>query len=216
MIYVDWAEHKSQFFCSHLWSLNCFFLPIASVNSDVAANDSVQSKCKYLSFGVMAMVFIYNPDSSCFSVSRLMCVYLQHLSAGLQLRLQAIQNRVNNQCLQGPASSTFPFALRKWLQCTQFKMAQVEIQSSEAASQFYPMWCDILQELQQDQQQYVPTSILFFKPRYSILQQCFCMKRIILYSVDFGNSNSTVAKLKSVTVNIINPFLSACNYHDHA
>ncbi|KAM9466038.1 protein unc-79 homolog isoform 1-T1 [Clarias gariepinus] len=64
---------------------------------------------------------------------------LNHLSAGLQLRLQAIQNRVNNQCLQGPASSTFPFALRKWLQCTQFKMAQVEIQSSEAASQFYPM-----------------------------------------------------------------------------
>ncbi|KAF7704599.1 hypothetical protein HF521_021671 [Silurus meridionalis] len=64
---------------------------------------------------------------------------LNHLSAGLQLRLQAIQNRVNNQCLQSPASSTFPFALRKWLQCTQFKMAQVEIQSSEAASQFYPM-----------------------------------------------------------------------------
>uniref|UniRef100_A0A668ABL4 Unc-79 homolog, NALCN channel complex subunit n=1 Tax=Myripristis murdjan TaxID=586833 RepID=A0A668ABL4_9TELE len=64
---------------------------------------------------------------------------LKHLSAGLQLRLQAIQNRVNHQCLQGQAPGAFPFALRKWLQCTQFKMAQVEIQSSEAASQFYPM-----------------------------------------------------------------------------
>uniref|UniRef100_A0A8C2ZCC9 Unc-79 homolog, NALCN channel complex subunit n=1 Tax=Cyclopterus lumpus TaxID=8103 RepID=A0A8C2ZCC9_CYCLU len=64
---------------------------------------------------------------------------LKHLSAGLQLRLQAIQNRVNHQCLQGQTSGAPPFALRKWLQCTQFKMAQVEIQSSEAASQFYPM-----------------------------------------------------------------------------
>uniref|UniRef100_A0A3Q4BGE5 Uncharacterized protein n=1 Tax=Mola mola TaxID=94237 RepID=A0A3Q4BGE5_MOLML len=64
---------------------------------------------------------------------------LKHLSAGLQLRLQAIQNRVNHQCLQGHTSGAPPFALRKWLQCTQFKMAQVEIQSSEAASQFYPM-----------------------------------------------------------------------------
>lgn len=64
--------------------------------------------------------------------------FAQHLSAGLQLRLQAIQNRVNHQCLQGQLSAP-PFALRKWLQCTQFKMAQVEIQSSEAASQFYPM-----------------------------------------------------------------------------
>ncbi|XP_026867419.2 protein unc-79 homolog isoform X3 [Electrophorus electricus] len=64
---------------------------------------------------------------------------LNHLSAGLQLRLQAIQNRVNHQGLQGSPSGSFPFALRKWLQCTQFKMAQVEIQSSEAASQFYPM-----------------------------------------------------------------------------
>ncbi|XP_015252601.1 PREDICTED: protein unc-79 homolog isoform X10 [Cyprinodon variegatus] len=64
---------------------------------------------------------------------------LKHLSAGLQLRLQAIQNRVNHQCLQGQSPGAPPFALRKWLQCTQFKMAQVEIQSSEAASQFYPM-----------------------------------------------------------------------------
>eukprot|EP00063_Salmo_salar_P091427 XP_014066262.1 PREDICTED: protein unc-79 homolog isoform X4 [Salmo salar] len=64
---------------------------------------------------------------------------LKHLSAGLQLRLQAIQNRVNHQCVQGQAAGALPFALRKWLQCTQFKMAQVEIQSSEAASQFYPM-----------------------------------------------------------------------------
>ncbi|XP_062325282.1 protein unc-79 homolog isoform X3 [Osmerus eperlanus] len=64
---------------------------------------------------------------------------LKHLSAGLQLRLQAIQNRVNHQCLQGQAPGALPTALRKWLQCTQFKMAQVEIQSSEAASQFYPM-----------------------------------------------------------------------------
>ncbi|XP_072555287.1 protein unc-79 homolog isoform X3 [Paramormyrops kingsleyae] len=68
---------------------------------------------------------------------------LKHLSAGLQLRLQAIQNRVNHQVLQGLPGcgqpSPPPSALRKWLQCTQFKMAQVEIQSSEAASQFYPM-----------------------------------------------------------------------------
>ncbi|XP_061113688.1 protein unc-79 homolog isoform X4 [Conger conger] len=68
---------------------------------------------------------------------------LKHLSAGLQLRLQAIQNRVNHQCLQGMQGcvppGVLPSALRKWLQCTQFKMAQVEIQSSEAASQFYPM-----------------------------------------------------------------------------
>ncbi|XP_056445707.1 protein unc-79 homolog [Gadus chalcogrammus] len=64
---------------------------------------------------------------------------LKHLSAGLQLRLQAIQNRVNHQSLQGQAPGALPLALRKWLQCTQFKMAQVEIQSSEAASQFYPM-----------------------------------------------------------------------------
>ncbi|KAK7904747.1 hypothetical protein WMY93_017354 [Mugilogobius chulae] len=62
---------------------------------------------------------------------------LKHLSAGLRLRLQAIQNRVNH--LQGQAAGTPPAALRKWLQCTQFKMAQIEIQSSEAASQFYPM-----------------------------------------------------------------------------
>ncbi|KAM3871374.1 LOW QUALITY PROTEIN: protein unc-79 homolog [Diretmus argenteus] len=64
---------------------------------------------------------------------------LKHLSAGLQLRLQAIQNRVNHQSLQGQTPGALPIALRKWLQCTQFKMAQVEIQSSEAASQFYPM-----------------------------------------------------------------------------
>ncbi|KAM6961265.1 protein unc-79 homolog [Aplochiton taeniatus] len=64
---------------------------------------------------------------------------LKHLSAGLQLRLQAIQNRVNHQCVHGQPPGALPFALRKWLQCTQFKMAQVEIQSSEAASQFYPM-----------------------------------------------------------------------------
>ncbi|XP_078796405.1 protein unc-79 homolog isoform X9 [Oryzias latipes] len=64
---------------------------------------------------------------------------LKHLSAGLQLRLQAIQNRVNHQCLQVQSPGAPPIALRKWLQCTQFKMAQVEIQSSEAASQFYPM-----------------------------------------------------------------------------
>lgn len=112
----------------------------ALVNSYVAANDSVKSKCKYLSHSVMAIDSCITQTSAVSPMSRLTwCVYLQHLSAGLQLRLQAIQNRVNNQCLQGPASSTFPFALRKWLQCTQFKMAQVEIQSSEAASQFYPM-----------------------------------------------------------------------------
>ncbi|XP_031427437.1 protein unc-79 homolog isoform X4 [Clupea harengus] len=64
---------------------------------------------------------------------------LKHLSAGLHLRLQAIQNRVSYQCFQGLGSGSQPQALRKWLQCTQFKMAQVEIQSSEAASQFYPM-----------------------------------------------------------------------------
>ncbi|XP_015206538.1 protein unc-79 homolog isoform X2 [Lepisosteus oculatus] len=68
---------------------------------------------------------------------------LKHLSAGLQLRLQAIQNHVNHQHLQGlqayGQANTIPSVLRKWLQCTQFKMAQVEIQSSEAASQFYPL-----------------------------------------------------------------------------
>lgn len=67
----------------------------------------------------------------------------QHLSGGLQLRLQAIQNNVNHHSLRtlpGSAqSSTGLAALRKWLQCTRFKMAQVEIQSSEAASQFYPL-----------------------------------------------------------------------------
>uniref|UniRef100_A0A8C5MYU6 Unc-79 homolog, NALCN channel complex subunit n=1 Tax=Leptobrachium leishanense TaxID=445787 RepID=A0A8C5MYU6_9ANUR len=68
---------------------------------------------------------------------------LKHLSAGLQLRLQAIQNNANQQnlrMLQGSAQITHSSAvLRKWLQCTQFKMAQVEIQSSEAASHFYPL-----------------------------------------------------------------------------
>ncbi|XP_028922162.1 protein unc-79 homolog isoform X2 [Ornithorhynchus anatinus] len=68
---------------------------------------------------------------------------LKHLSAGLQLRLQAIQNNVNHHSLRmvqgsGPVNNSSS-ALRKWLQCTQFKMAQVEIQSSEAASQFYPL-----------------------------------------------------------------------------
>ncbi|XP_036013256.1 protein unc-79 homolog isoform X21 [Mus musculus] len=67
----------------------------------------------------------------------------KHLSAGLQLRLQAIQNNVNHHSLRtlpgSGQSSAGLAALRKWLQCTQFKMAQVEIQSSEAASQFYPL-----------------------------------------------------------------------------
>lgn len=137
------------------------FLPIASVNSYVATNDSIQSKCKYLSHSVMPLVL-------CITQQQLFCCelinfvfFLQHLSAGLQLRLQAIQNRVNNQCLQGPASSTFPFALRKWLQCTQFKMAQVEIQSSEAASQFYPMWCPILS--------FCKTSNKLYQPAYLFL-----------------------------------------------
>ncbi|XP_054989624.1 protein unc-79 homolog isoform X12 [Sorex araneus] len=68
---------------------------------------------------------------------------IQHLSAGLQLRLQAIQNNVNQHSLRtlpGSAQSSAGLAaLRKWLRCAQFKMAQVEIQSSEAASQFYPL-----------------------------------------------------------------------------
>ncbi|XP_053459331.1 protein unc-79 homolog isoform X3 [Nycticebus coucang] len=67
---------------------------------------------------------------------------IKHLSAGLQLRLQAIQNNVNHHSLRTPGSGQSGAglaALRKWLQCTQFKMAQVEIQSSEAASQFYPL-----------------------------------------------------------------------------
>ncbi|XP_066463616.1 protein unc-79 homolog [Eleutherodactylus coqui] len=68
---------------------------------------------------------------------------IKHLSAGLQLRLQAIQNNANQQnlrMLQGSAQfSHNSGVLKKWLQCTQFKMAQVEIQSSEAASQFYPL-----------------------------------------------------------------------------
>uniref|UniRef100_A0A8C9LFG6 Unc-79 homolog, NALCN channel complex subunit n=1 Tax=Pavo cristatus TaxID=9049 RepID=A0A8C9LFG6_PAVCR len=68
---------------------------------------------------------------------------LKHLSAGLQLRLQAIQSNVNHhslRMLQGSGQmNSSSSVLRKWLQCTQFKMAQVEIQSSEAASQFYPL-----------------------------------------------------------------------------
>ncbi|XP_069494073.1 protein unc-79 homolog isoform X6 [Ambystoma mexicanum] len=68
---------------------------------------------------------------------------LKNLSAGLQLRLQAIQNNVHHhslRMLQGSGQISHNAAvLRKWLQCTQFKMAQVEIQSSEAASQFYPL-----------------------------------------------------------------------------
>ncbi|KFQ40965.1 Protein unc-79, partial [Mesitornis unicolor] len=68
---------------------------------------------------------------------------LKHLSAGLQLRLQAIQSSVNHhslRMLQGSGQmNNSSSVLRKWLQCTQFKMAQVEIQSSEAASQFYPL-----------------------------------------------------------------------------
>ncbi|XP_051868511.1 protein unc-79 homolog isoform X1 [Pristis pectinata] len=68
---------------------------------------------------------------------------LKHLSAGLQLRLQSIQNNVNHHILQSfqgtGQMSTSSSVLRKWLQCAQFKMAQVEIQSSEAASQFYPL-----------------------------------------------------------------------------
>ncbi|XP_044128552.1 protein unc-79 homolog isoform X2 [Bufo gargarizans] len=68
---------------------------------------------------------------------------IKHLSAGLQLRLQAIQNSANQQnlrMLQGSVQfSHNSGVLKKWLQCTQFKMAQVEIQSSEAASQFYPL-----------------------------------------------------------------------------
>ncbi|XP_069321355.1 protein unc-79 homolog isoform X2 [Eulemur rufifrons] len=68
---------------------------------------------------------------------------IKHLSAGLQLRLQAIQNNVNHHSLRtlpgSGQSGAGLVALRKWLQCTQFKMAQVEIQSSEAASQFYPL-----------------------------------------------------------------------------
>ncbi|XP_037687930.1 protein unc-79 homolog isoform X3 [Choloepus didactylus] len=68
---------------------------------------------------------------------------LKHLSAGLQLRLQAIQSNVNHHSLRtlpgSGQSSAGLAALRKWLRCTQFKMAQVEIQSSEAASQFYPL-----------------------------------------------------------------------------
>ncbi|XP_053745721.1 protein unc-79 homolog isoform X14 [Panthera pardus] len=53
----------------------------------------------------------------------------KHLSAGLQLRLQAIQNHVNHHSLRtlpGSAQSSAGLvALRKWLQCTQFKMAQI-------------------------------------------------------------------------------------------
>nr|XP_045011054.1 protein unc-79 homolog isoform X4 [Jaculus jaculus] len=68
---------------------------------------------------------------------------IKHLPAGLQLRLQAIQNNVNHHSLRtlpgSGQSSAGLAALRKWLRCTQFKMAQVEIQSSEAASQFYPL-----------------------------------------------------------------------------
>uniref|UniRef100_A0A8B9EEJ5 Unc-79 homolog, NALCN channel complex subunit n=1 Tax=Anser cygnoides TaxID=8845 RepID=A0A8B9EEJ5_ANSCY len=76
-------------------------------------------------------------ETKCFAL------FQQHLSAGLQLRLQAIQSNVNHhslRMLQGSGQmNNSSSVLRKWLQCTQFKMAQVEIQSSEAASQFYPL-----------------------------------------------------------------------------
>uniref|UniRef100_A0A8C4UZG4 Unc-79 homolog, NALCN channel complex subunit n=1 Tax=Falco tinnunculus TaxID=100819 RepID=A0A8C4UZG4_FALTI len=76
-------------------------------------------------------------ETECFAL------FQQHLSAGLQLRLQAIQSNVNHhslRMLQGSGQmNNSSSVLRKWLQCTQFKMAQVEIQSSEAASQFYPL-----------------------------------------------------------------------------
>lgn len=79
----------------------------------------------------------YIRETTCFAL------FQQHLSAGLQLRLQAIQSNVNHhslRMLQGSGQmNNSSSVLRKWLQCTQFKMAQVEIQSSEAASQFYPL-----------------------------------------------------------------------------
>ncbi|CAB1330949.1 unnamed protein product, partial [Coregonus sp. 'balchen'] len=102
----------------------------------------IQSNLKVrikLQFKNDLFMFVYVYRCLDFPVKKLSPCPMQHLSAGLQLRLQAIQNRVNHQCLQGQAAGALPFALRKWLQCTQFKMAQVEIQSSEAASQFYPM-----------------------------------------------------------------------------
>uniref|UniRef100_A0A4W3HGP9 Unc-79 homolog, NALCN channel complex subunit n=1 Tax=Callorhinchus milii TaxID=7868 RepID=A0A4W3HGP9_CALMI len=68
---------------------------------------------------------------------------LKYLSAGLQLRLQSLQHNVNHHILRSLQDSgqmsPSSLVLHKWLQCTQFKMAQVEIQSSEAASQFYPL-----------------------------------------------------------------------------
>ncbi|PIO23707.1 hypothetical protein AB205_0130610, partial [Aquarana catesbeiana] len=59
---------------------------------------------------------------------------IKHLSAGLQLRLHAIQNNANQQnlrMLQGSAQFAHNSAvLRKWLQCTQFKMAQLLVTSA--------------------------------------------------------------------------------------
>uniref|UniRef100_UPI00358EFFB5 protein unc-79 homolog n=1 Tax=Myxine glutinosa TaxID=7769 RepID=UPI00358EFFB5 len=63
----------------------------------------------------------------------------KHLSGGLQARLQAIQNRVRAAETVDDGCGGNPPALQQWLHCIQFKMAQVEMQASEASSQFYTL-----------------------------------------------------------------------------
>ncbi|KAM7323584.1 hypothetical protein ACRRTK_017690 [Alexandromys fortis] len=117
---------------SKLWTVYC-------EQSAVATN--VQNQNEFSFTAILTALEFWSRVTP--SILQLMAHNKVHLSAGLQLRLQAIQNNVNHHSLRtlpgsGQSSASLA-ALRKWLQCTQFKMAQVEIQSSEAASQFYPL-----------------------------------------------------------------------------
>ncbi|ELK01155.1 Protein unc-79 like protein [Pteropus alecto] len=120
------------FIFAQLWTVYC-------EQSAVAPN--VQSQNEFSFTAILTALEFWSRVTP--SILQLMAHNKVHLSAGLQLRLQAIQNNVNHHSLRtlpGSAQSGASLvALRKWLQCTQFKMAQVEIQSSEAASQFYPL-----------------------------------------------------------------------------
>ncbi|ELK27322.1 Protein unc-79 like protein [Myotis davidii] len=120
------------FIFAQLWTVYC-------EQSAVATN--VQNQNEFSFTAILTALEFWSRVTP--SILQLMAHNKVHLSGGLQLRLQAIQNNVNHHSLRtlpGSAqSSTGLAALRKWLQCTRFKMAQVEIQSSEAASQFYPL-----------------------------------------------------------------------------
>ncbi|ELV12147.1 Protein unc-79 like protein [Tupaia chinensis] len=120
------------FIFAQLWTVYC-------EQSAVATN--VQNQNEFSFTAILTALEFWSRVTP--SILQLMAHNKVHLSAGLQLRLQAIQNNVNHHSLRtlpgSGQSSAGLAALRKWLQCTQFKMAQVEIQSSEAASQFYPL-----------------------------------------------------------------------------